>query len=427
MDEGSSWLSAFIILVLFFGSAYFAAVESAFASVGRIKLKTAQDRGDRRAIRALKVLDNFDRAITTILIGTNILHIAISTMVTVLVTRLMGITFVAAATIVTTLLVFFFGEMLPKSLAKRYNESFSLACANSLWFFMRLFAPAARLLTAIGAAVAKGTKGDTSVTVTEDELYDIIENMKSDGELEPEKGELVHSALVFADVTVESILTARVDVKALDIDTPQEAVLRFIKEQRHSRLPVYRDSIDNIVGVLQIRKYIKAYLRGENTQLSELLDEAYFVHQSANIDELLSTMSHKKLNMAVVTDNYGGTLGIVTVEDILEELVGEIWDEDDDVEEPFVKLPDGSFDIDPETDIEEVFEWIGFEDPEDTEWNHKLFGEWVYEQFDRLPRQGDAYTYHGVTVTVMGMRQHRLVKLNVRVAPHEEEKGGEDE
>ena len=196
-------------------------------------------------------------------------------------------------------------------------------------------------------------------------MYDIIESMKDEGELDSEKGELVHSALVFGDVTVESVLTARVDIAAIDVEAGHEEILEFIKRQKHSRLPVYRGSIDNIIGILQIRRYIKAYLKqGKDVDLLSLLDDAYFVPQSAKIDEILSEMSRKKLNMVVVTDNYGGTLGIVTVEDILEELVGEIWDEDDEVVESFIRLEDGRFEIDAGMSVEDAFELMGFEDPQ---------------------------------------------------------------
>ena len=236
----------------------------------------------------------------------------------------------------------------------------------------------------------------------------------------------VHSALVFADVTVESVLTARVDVAAIDAEDSCEEILAFIKAQRHSRLPVYRDSIDNVIGVLQIRKYIKAYLHeGASLALEPLLDEAYFVHRSTKIDELLSEMSHKKLNMAVVTDSYGGMLGVVTVEDILEELVGEIWDEDDEVVEPCIPQADGSFLLQTDLTIEDVFELVGFEDPDDFDFAHKLVGEWVYEQFDRIPGVGDAFTYNGLRVQVAGKKQQRVIQLQVWLPLPDAEKGGE--
>lgn len=216
------------------------------------------------------------------------------------------------------------------------------------------------------------------------------------------------------------------DVAAINSEWEQEKVLSFIKEQRHSRLPVYEGSIDNIIGVLQIRKYIRAYLKeGPSVSLGALLDEAYFVPRSMKIDELLSVMSQKKLNMAVVTDSYGGTLGIVTVEDILEELVGEIWDEDDVVEESFVPLGGGRFEVDASLTVGEVFDKMDFEpEHEDEDLEYKLMGEWAYEQFDRIPRERESFEYEGLQVTVSEMHQNRIVKLVCRVLP-EPEKGGE--
>ena len=425
MDAGSR-LSIAAVLVLLFFAMYFAAAETAFASVSRVKLKTRQEKGDARAKRALYVLDHFDTAITAILIGTNIVHIAAASLVTVVVTRTWGLSAVTLSTLITAVAIFFAGEMLPKSVAKKYSVRLSLSTAGTLCFFMSVFGPLSRLLTAIGQAAARLTKGDPEVSVTEDELYDIIEDMTDEGALDGERGELMSSALQFSDVTAETVLTARVDLAAVDVNWSHEALLAFIKEQRHSRLPVYEGSIDHIIGVLQIRKYIKAYIRdGAPSDLRPLLDEAYFVHQSMKIDELLTVMSAKKLNMAVVTDNYGGTLGVVTVEDILEELVGEIWDEDDVVEETFVPLGGGRYQVDAEMTVGEVFDRLGLslgDDEEDRE--HKLMGEWAYEQFDHIPSERDSFTRDGLLVTVSDMRQNRIVKLTVRAADGQPAEGG---
>jgi putative hemolysin len=423
--DGGSWLSWFIIVLLILTASYFATAETAFATASRIKIKSEADRGDRRAKKALYVLDNFDRAITTILIGTNIVHIVTAALVTILVTKRWGISAVTISTIITTLVIFFLGEMLPKSIGKKYSCRFSLSIAPSMCLFMRIFAPLAYFLTLIGQAVAKRTKGDSEVTVTEDELYDIIENMKDEGELDAERGELVHSALMFADVTAESVVTSRVDVAAIDIKMPLQDILAFVKASKHSRFPVYEGNIDNIIGVLQIRRFIKSYIKqGDALDIKSVLDDTHFAHQSTKIDELLSEMSRKRVNMAVVTDNYGGTLGIVTVEDILEELVGDIWDEDDDVKEFCVLLSDGSYELDTELSIEESFELMGYEDPEDFDFEHKLLGEWVYEHFDRIPSKGDSFEYNGLHITVHEMNNNRIVKLHAKLLPEANEEGG---
>ena len=425
-DSSSIYLSAIIILLLLFFAAYFAVCETAFASVSRIRLKVEADRGDRRARRAIFVTEHFDKAITTILIGTNIVHLAAAAYITVLVSRRWGVNAVTLSTVVTTVVVFFAGEMLPKSIAKKYSERVSLGTAVSLCFFMRIFTPLSYVLTAIGSAAARLTRGDSEVSVTEDELYDIIENMTDEGELDAEQGELVTSALSFGEVTVESILTARVDVTALDVEWSTERIMEVIRSLRHSRVPVYEGTIDNIIGILQIRKYIKAWLADRaHVSLREQLDEPYFIHQSMRIAELLPVMSGKKLNMAVVTDNYGGTLGIVTVEDILEELVGEIWDEEDVVVETCMKNDDGSYTFDAEVDIEDAFEFMDYVDPDEYDFAHKLLGEWTYEQFDRLPEAGDCFEYNGLRVAVQAVEHRRILKLRIERLPEDPDGGGD--
>ena len=416
-------MSVLIILALLLFADYFAVCETSFAAVSRIRLKTAMERGDRRANKAMYVCEHFDKAITTILIGTNIVHLSCASYVTVLVTRRWGLSAVTLSTFVTTIVVFFVGEMLPKSIAKKYSLRLALGTASSLVFFMHLLTPISFVLTKIGEFASRLTKGDSEVSVTEDELYDIIENMTDEGDLDSEQGDLVHSALAFGDLTAESILTARVDMETIDVDDPLEEILSQVKASRHSRIPVYQDSVDNIIGVLQIRRFMREYLqKREKTDLRSLLDEPYFVHQSAKIDELLSVMSSKKINMTIVTDSYGGTVGIVTVEDILEELVGEIWDEHDEVVEPCVDHGDGSYSFDAGVDIEDAFEFMDYEDPDETDFDHKLLGEWAYEQFDAIPQEGDSFTYNGLRITVEKVQQRRIMKLHIQRLPEGGEK-----
>ena len=425
MDDGSRlpWIIAALLLVC---AAFFAVTETSMASASRSRIKASAERGDFRAKKTLYVLDNFDLAISTLLICTNIVHIVAASIVTLAVTRKWGVSAVSISTIITTIVVFFAGEMLPKSVAKKYSDTLALSCAPVLCFFMKLFAPLSKLLTWIGQAAAKLTPSDSQISVTEDELYDIIEDMTEEGSLDEDQGDLISSALQFGDVTVESVLTPRVDIVAININSSHAELLSLIKSTNHSRLPVYEGSIDNIIGVLQIRKYIKAYLRlGENLDIKPMLDEVFFVHQSTNIDELLPILSKRKLNIAVVTDNYGGTLGIVTVEDILEELVGEIWDEDDVIEEPMVEIGDGVYEVGADETVSDVFDQLGYEDPEnDEELVNTLMGEWAYEKFDTIPKPGDSFRYHQVLVTVKDMNHNRIMKLTVALLPAEEE-GGE--
>ena len=418
MDDGSrSWLIVIFFLLI---AAFVSAVtETAYASVSRSKLKTRADKGDSRAKTALEITDHIDRAITTILICTNIIHLAAASVVTVNVTRMFGASAVTVSTLVTTLVVFFFGEMLPKSIARKYSERICLETSGILSFLMKALSPASRFLTAVGSFAAKHTKGDPEATVTEDELFDIIEDMTEEGTLDEEHGDLISSALRFNDITVASILTPRVDMDAIDIADSPEEVLQQIRDQTHSRLPVYEEDVDHIVGILRIRRYLRAYLdQGENVNLRKLLDEPYYVTESAKINELLARMSRDKQSLAIVSDHYGGTVGVVTTEDILETLVGDIYDEEDEVEDSFVDLKNGCFLVDAEENVYDTFEEIGFEDPEDDEeLRDKRLGEWVYEHFQSVPKVQDHFDYHGLKVYVARMDHNRVLKVMLKVPP----------
>lgn len=427
MDTGSRLLlAAAVILVVF--SAYFTLVGTALSEASKSALRVRQERGDRRASRALDLLEDEERASMTVLVGGDILDIAAATVTAALALDLWGAGALPWGALACAGVVFFLSGALPKCLGRKYSEGLSLRLAGSFALLRALLSPATAAVTAIGRAASHLTKGDPEVSVTEDELYDIIEDMTDEGTLEPERGELISSALQFADLTVETVLTARVDIAAIDLDWDGGRVLEFVREQRHSRLPVYEDSVDNIVGVLQIRRYIKAWLRTKGkVELRELLDKPYFVPRDMKIDELLPLMSAKKLHMAIVTDGYGGTLGLVTVEDILEELVGEIWDEDDVVEESFVPLGGGRVEVSADLTVGDVFDRLDFEPAEEEEGlEYKLMGEWAYEQFDRIPDVRDSFVYERLEVTVSEMRENRIVKLVCRLLPAPEREEGGD-
>ena len=424
MDDGSR-LPIIISVLLLFGAFYFAVAETAFAACSRNRIKAAVERNESGAKQALYILDHFERAISTLLIGTNLCHIFLSSLVTMVVTRRWGLSVVTVSTILTTLVVFFAAEMLPKSIAKKFPERLAKACSGSLRFFMTLFYPLSAALSWLGEKAAKMKKSEPELSVTEDELYDIIEDMTEEGSLDEEQGELISSALQFGDLTVESVLTPRMDVAALNVEADGEEILASIKAQNHSRLPVYEGSIDRIIGILQIRKYIKEYLRqGKAPELRSLLDEAFFVHQSTELAELLPMMSKQRINMAVVTDNFGGTLGIVTVEDIVEEIFGEIWDEDDVVEETVTDLSENACIADADESVTDVFEHLNYEDPEDNdELVDTRLGEWAYQMFDSIPSPGDSFRYHELTVTVTEMEHNRILKLKVVRTPETAEGG----
>ena len=428
MDDGGSnisWLLTVGILILC--AMLFAMMETAFASVSRTRLKALADKGRSDAKKAINITDHFDRAITTLLICTNIVHIAAASVVTVNVTRIWGVSAVTLSTLITTLAVFFFGEMMPKSIARKYSERISLSMAGLLHFLMVILTPISAVLTWIGNAVSSLTKGDSDVSVTEDEIYDIIEDMTEQGTLDEDQGDLISSALMFQEVSAESILTSRVDLAALDVSMSQQEILDFIKSTNHSRLPVYEGTIDHIIGILQIRKYIRTYLlEGEIKDVRDLLDEVLFVHQSAKIADLFEEMTEKKLNVAVVTDNYGGTLGIVTIEDILEELVGEIWDEDDQVEENIVQIADDLYSVKASEHVIDVLDDLNihYSDEEEQRITNKLMSELAFENFPQIPSEGDSFDYLNTRITVQIMKQNRIIRLKVKV---NDVKKGEDE
>lgn len=332
MDDGSKPpLISLLFLFLFAGILSLA--ETALASVSKNRVKLAADRGDSRAETALQILENFDKAITTILVLHNLCSVAAATIVTVYVTKTWGLSYVSLGTIATTIAAFFFGDMLPKSLGKKKNYSVTLATSALIYFLMTILSPVSRFLAFFGNTAAKHVKGDDE-GVTEDEIQDIIEDMTEEGTLDEEQSELITSAIQFGDVKAENILTPRVRIVGIDIDMPSDQILDFLKNQTHSRIPVYKDTIDDIVGVLQIRTFMKAYIQsGEVPSIASLMDKVHYANPDSEISELLPLMSKHKITMAVIKDSYGGTLGIVTTEDILEELVGDIYDESDDISE----------------------------------------------------------------------------------------------
>ena len=433
MDDGPLWPWLITLLLILFAN-FLAVSETALASVSKVRMKTLEEKGKKQAAMVLDALAHFDRTISAILILTNNAHLAAASLVTVAVTRRWGLSAVSIATIVTTLVLFFFAEMLPKSFAKRYPETLSMACIAPLSLFVRLLSPCTAALSFVGNLAAKFTRSDPEVSVTEDEIHEIIDDMTEQGSLDEEQGDLISSALEFNDVTVESVLTPRVDVDAVDIDDDPDAILASIREQTHSRLPVYKDSIDNIIGILRIRRYLRAFIQARaeggdasSLNLSKLLDEPLFVTENAKLDELLPRMSRERQSLAIVTDHYGGTVGIVTMEDILEALVGEIWDEEDVVEDAVIDLKNGTFLVDAEETVTDTFEQVGFEDPEDDEElvNTRL-GEWVFEHFSTVPKVREHFEYHGLRVYVARMEHNRIRKVMIKLPASAAPEGGED-
>ncbi len=329
--DADSRISLIFIFVLLLLAAVFAISETAFASASQSKIKVSADRGDDRAERALDILENIETAISTLLICTNIVHLTIATAVTVMVTRLWGLSVVSISTIITTLVVFFAGEMLPKSIAKKNPEKFALRTAGLLSVMMKVFSPLAKLLTWIGIQAAKLTKGEPEISVTEDELLDIFEDLNEEGVLDDEQEDMLSSVLEFTDTRTGRILTPKRKIIGIDVNIPKGMILEELNTMTHSRIVVYDGEIDNVIGILRIREYLKEYLNtGIIPDIREMSDEPYWVSSKTMADELLEEMSRARQNIALVKGVNGKFIGLVSIEDILEELVGDIFDESDE-------------------------------------------------------------------------------------------------
>lgn len=325
------FLLFFVVLLL--GGAYFAGAETSLASVNRIRIMSRAENGDRSAKRVLSILDHFDAALTTILIGNNIMHIGCASLATLVATRLSwdGIG-MSLTSLGTTFLVFFLSEMIPKTIAKACNERFALLIAPSLRFLMRVMYPLNVLFTAMANGFKRifRVKQTAEPTVTEEELFDIIETLDEEGEIDGETTELMQSALDFTETSVSEVFTPWEQVTYIRSDMKPSEIVGRIERTNHSRLPVLNGK-GKVIGILQIRKYLKAYIQTNGrVELSRLIDKPVFVHMGTPIDEQLSGMSRQRIHLAVVTDEDESLVGILTVEDILEELVGEIYDEYDE-------------------------------------------------------------------------------------------------
>ena len=415
MDPDSR--SILTVILLFAASAYLALTETAIASVSRNRIKVRLDKGDVRAKKVMYVLDNFEDAITTLLICTNIAHIAAASVVTVFVTRKWGLNAVTASTFILTVAMFFVGEMLPKSIGKKTSERSSLVCAGLLVVLMKALAPFTFILSGIGKLSRKIGRSSEEISVTENELYDIIEDMTEEGNLDEEASELISSALSFGDLTVSSIMTPRVDVEGVDINMPSEKILENLLGQTHSRLIVYDGTIDNVVGILQLRKFLKSYIsRKSIPNVRRMMDKVFFAHQSMPIDELFDNMTTNKFNIAVILDGFGGTLGIVTIEDIIEEIVGEIWDEDDEIKEPIVKLSEDTLLASCDETVESVFDALDYEERDEAaadRFTNLLLCDFIFEKIGAVPKKGDSFEYNGLAIRVMEVDHNRVLKAKI--------------
>lgn len=402
-----------LLFVLIALSAFFSASETAFSSVNRIRLKNYAASGNRRAAKALHISDHYDRALSAILIGNNIVNIASASIGTVLFTAWFGPSGVGISTIVMTVLVLIFGEILPKTFAKDNAESFSLAVAGVLNLMMKVLAPIIALFVALKKLVSKKSGAQSEPSVTEEELKTIIEEIEDEGVLEKQESELVQSALEFDEIQAGEILTPRVDVLAVDITDSIQEIGELFLSTPYSRIPVFEKSIDNIVGVLHQREFFRSMVAGEPFTIADLLQETLHVPPSVKISALLRQMQLNKIQMAVVTDQYGGTLGVVTLEDIIEELVGDIWDESDIVTEAIQRIGENAYAVSGDTNVYDMFETIDCEYHGEEITSNSVSG-WFLELLGRIPSKGESIDCAGLRLTVQDVDGKRIKKLTVQ-------------
>ena len=418
-------IAIYILMVLLvLCSAFFSSSEIAFATMNKLRMEKAAEEGDRRSKLALAVSGDFPRFLSTILVGNELVNSAFSACVTMTLMELAVRHEDVWAPIVSAVILLIFGETIPKILGTDYADGLSRRFAPLLRVCMWVFTPVVALVTALVGRLSKlWTPEETEPEVTDDELVTILETIEDEGVFTEREGELIRSAIEFSDVTALDIYTPRVDVYAVDLDDDIRDILADDDLLSYSRLPAYRESIDNVVGILSTKKLIKAAITQpvEEIRLEELLTEAVFVHKTRNISSILMEFKKKQCQMAVVADEYGGTLGILTLEDILEEIVGEIFDETDEVELDVVPSGEDGYIVDGGTTIDDFFESVDYHPPEDFETEYDTMGGWAIERLDRFPVAGDHFVYDIFDVTVLEAEAMRVDKLRVKVMKKEEE------
>ena len=408
-----SLLGMVICIIL---SGYFSATETAFSSLNKTRIKYMAEKGSKRAKRTLQLADNYDKLIATILIGNNIVNITTASIGTLLFVDLMGQELGATvSTVVVTIVVLIFGEITPKSIAKDYPERFAMFSAPMIGALLWLFTPLNFLFSLWKKLVALLFHSDEEEKMSQEELLLLLEEVEQEGAIDKSEGTLLRNAVEFGDLEVQSILTHRVDLEAVEVNATKEEIAAKFTETRFSRLLVYEETIDKIVGVLHLKDFYDGM--GINPKpLREIMTPPLFIHQTEKLDDLLQLLKSSKSHIAVVIDEYGGTLGIVTMEDILEELVGEIWDEHDEVEEPFRQLSENTYLVDCTVTLDDFCDF--FDVKSDSE--SVSLGGWIMDQMQRIPEKGDQFTYENLTITATEIDDHRIEWVTVEVAPKED-------
>ncbi len=400
---GSISIMVFLVVM----SAYFSATETAFSSMNRTRMQALADRGNKRAKLALELSDQYDKLLTTILIGNNIVNISLTAVSTVFFVALLGDLGATLSTVIITIVVLIFGEISPKSLAKEAPESFARFSAPILRLLMILLTPVNWLFSQWKKLLSRLLRVREDRRVTEAELLILVDEAANGGGIDEQDSELIHSVIEFNDLEAYDIYTPRVDVVGIPLGADNDEIARLFGETAFSRLPVYKDSLDDIVGVLHLKDFY-CDVRGKGMPLLESLQKAVFVTPTMKISDLLRMLQKHKAHMAVVTDEYGGTMGIVTMEDILEQLVGEIWDEHDEIVVEFRDNPDGSASVAGSAEVEKFLQRFSLSDPQ-TE--SSTVSGWIMEQLGHIPNPGESFEFAGRKIVVSAADNKRVTEI----------------
>ena len=414
--EGDS-ISLIIIVLCVIMSAYFSATETAFSSLNRIRIKNMAEKGDKKAQLVLNMSENFDNMLSTILIGNNIVNILSASLATVLFVNWLGSEKgPSAATAVVTVVVLIFGEVTPKSIAKESPEKFAKFSAPFLRVLMFILTPFNFLFSLWKKLMSVIIKSDDSHSITEEELITIVEEAEQEGGIDEEESTLIRSAIEFSEVEAKDVYTPRIQIEGVPEDATKDEIARMFTETGYSRLPVYRESLDHITGVIY-HKDFHNYVYNTDKDISSIIRPAIFVTPNKKIDELLKELQQQKSHIAFILDEYAGTMGLVTLEDIVEELVGEIWDEHDEIVQEIVQISENEYHVLGSADIEEVFEKFDINEEIDV----MTASGWVMNVLGRIPNEGDSFVYKNLDVTVLSMDEKRVGKISIVVKENTEE------
>ena len=414
--DSASIIMIVVLIFLVAMSSYFSATETAYSSLNRVRLKSRADAGDRRAALALDLEEDFDRLLSTLLIGNNIVNITATTIGTVLFTDLLGTYGPTVSTVVLTVVILIFGEISPKSLAKESPEAFAMFAAPLLKFFLTVLRPLNFLFTQWKKLLTLIFHKKEDEGITEEELITMVDQAEDEGGLDQHESELIRSAIEFGDMEVEEILTPRVDIVAVEDTATMDEVAKVFAESGFSRLPVYHEDIDDIVGIIHEKDFHAARYHGIS-DLASFMGTVLYTTGNTKISQMLRILQREKAHMVIVVDEYGGTEGLVTMEDIVEELVGEIWDEHDEVIEEFRRQSDGSYLISCSADLTDLFDLFAIKG----ECDANTISGWVMERIGKVPEEGDHFVSDGLDVTVTRVDHRRALEIRVVVLPPEAE------